>query len=109
MAKSDVIQLKSEKDKQPVRNVGVQPAVQPVILEKTMKDACPYCNSDKDAEGEPKAKVENTVIQDRTNWQCMQCGKQWDKKALNKPYSIELERGPAWVREMERRRLRETS
>ena len=38
-------------------------------------------------------------------YQCDDCGKQWAPSDLGKPYSIELERGEAWVTETTVRRL----
>ena len=73
------------------------------------KDACPWCNYENDDEmvGLVHKKESSLVRNTGRNYQCDTCGKYWERSALGKPWSIELERGPQWVRETRARELRE--
>ena len=78
---------------------------------QTADNACPWCNfSNKDEEKAPlhdKVTDKYTVRNVGQAWQCDSCGKMWPKANLNKTWSIELERGPQWVRAMKMRGLAE--
>lgn len=80
--------------------------VQPVLKEVKKENVCPYCNLEDKAID--KVKTSNQVHKTtHGKWQCLTCGKHWDEQALGKPYSIELERGEHWAREMKARELKE--
>lgn len=70
----------------------------PVTGEKPTGKKCPYCISKKE---------DSNVIESYNKFQCLNCGKMWDEGAFGKVYSLELERGESWAREMEARRLKE--
>ena len=65
--------------------------------EKDAKGACPYCES---------VGQSSNLLDIGQNIQCLTCGKNWTKEAIGQKYSLELERGPKWAREIEARRLR---
>ena len=73
------------------------------------KDCCPWCNyENKDEEkGELKDKKKSVVRNRGHKYQCDGCGKFWASQDLNKPWSIELERGDQWRRETKARELSE--
>ena len=70
---------------------------------------CPWCSySNEDASVGPEHEAEDgriVVTAEGTGFQCATCGKNWKKEDLGKPWSIELERGAAWVREHRARQL----
>lgn len=53
-----------------------------------------------------KERVNNATLVVTHKPQCTSCGKYWDAEAIGKPYSLELERGAAWAREQEIKRLK---
>ena len=67
------------------------------------KGNCPWCEFEGEApDGSEKKKVKSDYSVRNVGLgyhQCDFCGKTWEKAALGKPYSIELERGAAWTRE----------
>jgi len=73
------------------------------------KGLCPWCNykNDEESVGEVHDKRANAVVltENMLN-QCLTCGKTWSKEALGKPWTLALERGPAWEREVRARELR---
>ena len=89
--------LKSDPAKPPIDTIG------------TKKNACPWCNYANDDEMKgPIHKKEDSVVGNRGHkWQCHTCGKFWEVQQLGKPWSLELERGAAWVREQQIRNLTE--
>ena len=68
-----------------------------------LKNACPWCNYDgvgEDGEKHIKVKEEYFVRSTGTGYyQCDLCGKSFEKGMINKPWSLEVERGSAWARE----------
>ena len=94
---AEVSVLKSDQAKPPTDQVGAK------------NDVCPWCNySNKDDEKGPlHEKVKNVVRNRGHKYQCDTCGKFWEPAQFNKPWSIELERGAGWVREMQARSLTE--
>jgi hypothetical protein len=77
---------------------------------KRAQGLCPWCEYDnKDEEKGPiheKTKEASKLIEDgKGKQQCLTCGKVWEKAALGKPWTIELERGSQWARENQIRKL----
>lgn len=85
------------------------PKVKPIDQVNAKQDACAWCNWENKDElkGELKKAVKNVVRNVGHKWQCETCGKMWEVAQLGKPYSVELERGMAWVREKQARELTE--
>lgn len=86
-----------------------RPKKDEVIKQDVKADSCPWCNFDNNDEkiGPAHEKEENTVLEQiGGRYQCNTCGKNWRKADLGKPWSLELERGPAWARENRARELR---
>ena len=82
----------------------------PEVKTKVKTGECPWCNfENKDErvadihEAVPDSKLLPSID---NSYQCNTCGKHWDKTALGKPWSLALERGPAWERENRARELR---
>ena len=93
------------------------------VAEKKVTGECPWCSHEDEgltvpveqadkkgvvrSEMVPKESVESKVISiGGDNMQCQTCGKNWKKAQLGKPWTIELERGEAWAREVRARELR---
>ena len=92
------------------------------IADKTIKKAkgegdrkdggCPWCaHEDKEYVNEnyPKGKMkqDSTLLEiSGIGFQCLTCGKTWQKDSIGKPWSLELERGKSWEREARARELR---
>ena len=96
---------------QPQPKTGVlktDPNIPPLDETDKRPNVCPWCNyqNNDEVEGPIHKKEENLVRFTRPNYQCDVCGKQWPKTALGKPWTLALERGPQWEREMRIRELR---
>lgn len=77
-------------------------------VEKVRKGECPWCNYQNADErvGPVHEAAESTLATTlQGNLQCNTCGKHWEKEALGKPWTIELERGPRWERENRARQI----
>lgn len=71
---------------------------------------CPWCNYDNKDEkvGEVHARAKSNIVvaNGSMEYQCLTCGKNWNREQLGKPWSLELERGEAWERENRARQLK---
>ena len=73
-------------------------------------DMCPWCNYQNadEAKGPVHTKEKSIVVNIGHKQQCITCGKTWSVESLGKPWTFELEMGPAWMRETAARRLLES-
>jgi len=87
-----------------------KPPVTPKEVEDSKKDGqCPWCNyenTDDSTADVHKPRKNAVVLTENMLNQCLTCGKTWNKEALGKPWTLALERGPAWEREIRARELR---
>lgn len=77
---------------------------------KSKVGECPWCNFENKDEkvAEVHEAVSGSVLLPTVHggYQCTTCGKNWTKGDVGKPWSLALERGAQWEREMRARELR---